>query len=312
MAVAYLELRDLATDLNIGTPAMTPLEFTHAVMPDDDHLELAWLVTRALWGDLQRDCQEADVAAAVEVSQSLRRRLKGAQPPFNRVLGAVSRASLRRPASDEVPNAWWSRPRLSFHLARLRPATATAMALMALVISGCAQGVPLQGGDRSGMPAKVVPTSIDGYRFVREKAAEKAFDQAGRNALVERGQVYTVHDVDDNVLASVEVAPFKRALLDDGRQRELKDSLLSSLGTTSAELKRIGDVVYRRQALADRTNLLYLPSDMTYLVLLTARPTFDAAETLLGKVVNYQRGVSDLDRRVPVAELPNPLRGVDP
>jgi hypothetical protein len=181
--------------------------------------------------------------------------------------------------------------------------------LLALtMLTGCARAVPLQTGDRSGLPARIVPASVNGLTFVREKKAERAYVQAGRNALVEPGEVYTVHD-GPNVQASVQIAPFKRGLLDAGRQRELKGSVLSSLGVGSLQLKRIGNVTYRLQSLGDRKVLIYLPSDVTYMLLVIARPSFDGAEKLLGDLVAYQRGETTTSNVV--AELPDPLRGID-
>ena len=60
------------------------------VIVSERRTELAWLVTRALWGDLQRDLRDEDVVFAEEAAASLRRRLRGAQPMYNRVLAAVN------------------------------------------------------------------------------------------------------------------------------------------------------------------------------------------------------------------------------
>jgi hypothetical protein len=120
IAVAYAELRDLAIDLDVGSPAATPLEFLDATVEDEEHAELAWLVTRGLWGDLARDLRDDDAAAAEALSGSLRRRLSGAQAAPARLAGAVSRASLRSPFDPGLPNPW-PRPR------RLRPAVPGAL-----------------------------------------------------------------------------------------------------------------------------------------------------------------------------------------
>lgn len=106
IAVAYAGFRDAATDLNAGSPFDTPLEFLDRVEPDDEHAELAWLTTRALWGDLARDLREDDAAAAEALGRSVRRRLARAQTPVTRILAFGSRASLRQPYDSSLPNPW--------------------------------------------------------------------------------------------------------------------------------------------------------------------------------------------------------------
>ena len=104
IAVEYAELRDHAHDLNIGDPLDTPLEYLHRVVEDAEHQELAWLVSRALYGDLAQLVTDRDASAAEELSASLRRRMFRAQPFQARVLAVLSKASLRQPYTDEVPN----------------------------------------------------------------------------------------------------------------------------------------------------------------------------------------------------------------
>ena len=106
IAVEYAELRDLATDLHAGNIDDTPLEFTQRLAPDEEHEELAWLVTRGLWGDLQRDLQPEDATAAREMGDSLRRRLSRGQTLTTRLLALASRASLREPHDASMPNLW--------------------------------------------------------------------------------------------------------------------------------------------------------------------------------------------------------------
>jgi hypothetical protein len=102
VAAAYAELRDLATDLGIGDAGATPFAFLERVVPDEEHTELAWLVTRALWGDLARGLTDDDVYAAEEMSRSLRRRLFEAQPVAIRVISIVSRLSIKHPFAPEL------------------------------------------------------------------------------------------------------------------------------------------------------------------------------------------------------------------
>jgi transglutaminase-like putative cysteine protease len=105
IAVEYTEFRDLATDLNVGDGLETALEFIHRIDDDDEHRQLAWLVTRVLYGDLDSSATATDVQAATEMSRSLRRRLVRAQPLQSRILAIISRASLKQPYSMEMPGA---------------------------------------------------------------------------------------------------------------------------------------------------------------------------------------------------------------
>jgi hypothetical protein len=114
IAVEYCEFRDLATDLGIGDPYATPIEYLDYVVEDDEHQELAWLVTKALYGELHGTCVEADAAAAGELVASLAHRLTAAQPFQTRVLAALTRLSLERPFSTEVPNVRSRRLTLRF------------------------------------------------------------------------------------------------------------------------------------------------------------------------------------------------------
>jgi len=104
IAVEYCELRDLTTDLGIGDPYATPIEYLDHVVEDDEHQELAWLVTDALYGELQERCTESDVTAARELAASLRQRLLKAQPLQSRALAMLTKLSLEQPYSTEVPS----------------------------------------------------------------------------------------------------------------------------------------------------------------------------------------------------------------
>ena len=102
IALSYAEWRDHATDFGFDHPTDTPLMFLDRFIPDDEHTEFAWLVTRALWGDLQPDLTEETATAAEELSRSLRRRLSQTQPFTVRAVSRVSRLSLRRPYAPET------------------------------------------------------------------------------------------------------------------------------------------------------------------------------------------------------------------
>lgn len=102
IALAYSEWRDFATDFGYDFGTDTPLMFLDRFVDDDEHTELAWLTTRALWGDLQRVLSVEHAAVAEELSRSLRRRLAQAQPITVRVVAALSRLSLRHPYAPET------------------------------------------------------------------------------------------------------------------------------------------------------------------------------------------------------------------
>jgi hypothetical protein len=101
VALAYAEWRDYATDLGYAHPTDTPLMYLDRFLPDEEHTELAWLVTRGLWGDLQGALTDEHAAAAVELSRSLRRRLAATQPGTLRAVAVISRLSLKNPFSPE-------------------------------------------------------------------------------------------------------------------------------------------------------------------------------------------------------------------
>lgn len=102
IALAYSEWRDLATDFGFRHGTDTPLMFLSRFAADEEHTELAWLTTRALWGDLQHDLTPETAASAEELSRALRRRLAQAQPATLRLVALVSRLSLRHPYAPET------------------------------------------------------------------------------------------------------------------------------------------------------------------------------------------------------------------
>ncbi|MEX2537784.1 MAG: transglutaminase domain-containing protein [Actinomycetota bacterium] len=97
VALAYAEFRDLATDFGYRHHSDTPLMFLDRVVPDEEHSQLAWLVTRTLWGDLREDVSEEDALAAEELSRALRKRMSQAHSWTLRAISAASRLSLRHP-----------------------------------------------------------------------------------------------------------------------------------------------------------------------------------------------------------------------
>jgi len=102
IALTYAEWRDLGTDFGFRHDTDTPLQFLERFADDDEHTEFAWLVTRCLWGDLQRELGPDHATVAEELSRSLRRRLSSAQPATVRFVSAFSRLSLRHPYAPDT------------------------------------------------------------------------------------------------------------------------------------------------------------------------------------------------------------------
>jgi hypothetical protein len=97
VAQAYAEFRDLLTDFGYHHETDTPLMLLRRFPPDEEHKQLAWLVTRSLWGDLSWDDASEIAEDAEELSAAMRRRLREAHPITVRVVASVSRLSLRSP-----------------------------------------------------------------------------------------------------------------------------------------------------------------------------------------------------------------------
>lgn len=328
VAVAYTELRDVAWDLNIGHPSQTPLEFLGELTPDDEHRELAWLVTRALWGDLARDIGPEDADTAESMAGSVLRRLRAAEATSGRILAAASRSSLREPYSDELPNMWpgWSlRGALGRTGRRLRRAVSTGrigrliprragagttlLVLVALSASGCAEPVDLRSvSSASALPEPAVPDEIDGVRFVREGSAEVPFEEAGEEALVDRGHVYSVHR-EDAIEASLQLAQFKPGLHD--RQDDVRDGILQSLGGGQFEPTRLGGQQVSVLETAEQRLFLWFSPDGSHYQLMVARRAFEDAGQLFGAVLSFQRGddVGGIDQDERIADL-DPRRGI--
>lgn len=102
IALAYAEWRDMVTDYGYTYASDPPLMFLARFSPDGAHEELAWLVTRTLWGDLQRAVGVDDAVAAEELSASLRQRLARAHPFTLRAVATLSRLSIRNPYAPKL------------------------------------------------------------------------------------------------------------------------------------------------------------------------------------------------------------------
>lgn len=334
IAVAYAQLRDTAWDLNIGQPSDTPLEFVDRLDHDAEHEELAWLVTRAVWGDLSRDLGDADVREAVDMSRSLERRVIGAQTVVSRLLGAASRASLRDPWSDELPNAWWElrlATRLRRHVAastagirrlvrwvgrrldprrlrRSRVAASPTLLVLVLLGAGCAQPLDLTAAaDPAVLPSPAVPDAIGDITFEREPTAEVPFEEGGPDALVTAGQVYSVRR-DGAIEASLQLAAFRPGLRQ--REEDVREGILRSLGGGRFEPNRVGGERIQSVTSVEQRLLLWFSPDGRYYQLMVARRSFTDADRLFAAVLAAQRGevVDDLDAIIDVVET-DPRRG---
>lgn len=102
IALAYAEWRDTCTDFGYRFDSDTPLMFLDRVVEDDEHIELAWLVTRTLWGDLSDRATADDATAAEELSRALRKRVGQGHPATLRLIAALSRLSLRYPYAPDL------------------------------------------------------------------------------------------------------------------------------------------------------------------------------------------------------------------
>jgi hypothetical protein len=92
----------MGTDYGYRHDTDTPLMYLDRFLEDPEHTELAWLVTRGLWGDLQHSLTPEMATMAEELSRALRRRLAQAHPAPVRAIGVVSRLSLRHPYAPEL------------------------------------------------------------------------------------------------------------------------------------------------------------------------------------------------------------------
>ena len=299
IAAAYAELRDSVTDLGVAPPALSPLELVARVAPDDEHRELAWLVTRALWGDLTRDLRAQDVEAAQTSSRSVSRRMRAAQPGLTRLAAFTSRASLRNPWTTELPTLWRPRPRLR----RLVPAAVAVV----LIGTGGAVTASLRSDPEvrqaRALPTQVAPASLGNVRFVRERRAEKAF---GNGTLAPQGQVFSIRQ-GDLVQGSLQVAALDPAL--DVRDPKVRDQVLSGLGSGRFTATRIGTERVFRLSSAEQVLLLSFARDGRGYTLLSARTAFTGAEPVFAAVLAFGRGEGPARLGVPDVPVPDPRRG---
>jgi transglutaminase-like putative cysteine protease len=292
IAVAYAELRDLATDLHAAGRWDTPLEFLDRVDADAEHEELAWLVTRALWGDLQRDLLDADVAAAAKLSGSVRRRLAGAQPVVQRLLAAASRASLREPYDAGLPNLW-RRPRLLPAPAGPRRtglrATLAAATAAVFLLTSC--GAPAMADSEripappASFPARILPPGLNGLAVQEETNAEVAYRKAGSKALVSDGRIFSLHrgGIVKGVL-QVEVFKPENSTLDI----KLRRGVRLNIGNSHFKNYRVKGMWVGGQDLPDETIFVWFLKELDVFEVLTLRSDVQDQRRLVSDVLTYQ------------------------
>jgi len=279
IAVAYAELRDRAIDFNRGHPTLTPLEFLEVTVPDDDHLELAWLVTRGLWGDLRRDLRESDAERAEELGRSVTRRFTTGAPFASRVVAFASRASLRAPYADDVPNLW-GRPRLR----RSRRGTAAAAAAALLITGGCGVAVNLSTkGPVTPLPA--VPTMVGDYVLHLDPTFGIPAPLA-KAALVDSLSLYEIHQT-GLTIGTLQVAGLKPTLR--SRNVSVQQGILASAGGQFSVEQVGGQILFATQVNAVRVLIHFSADGRTY-ELLAASPQFAQPDTMFAQLLATQEG----------------------
>lgn len=316
--VAYAEFRDDAFDLNVGYPALTPIEFLSRIEEDKEHRELSWLVSRCIWGDLARDLRVEDAEIAEDLSRSVSRRLQAGHLGISRLLAYASRNSLRDPFTDEIPNLWWQglslRSRVGRQIGRVRSkvrrltrraAAVIGTILLVLLVPGCVRDLDLRSKVSAGLPPRLAPETLREFSFTREKSTEQAYSQAGPESLIGSVRVFTVRR-DEEVVGALHVAAFKRAVVK--RQREARAGVLNGLGGGQFELRRIGEERIYVQRLPELHMFLWFPTRGAYYELLVTRRDFESAGELFNEILAFQRGEGLPDVVVPEFD---PRRGFD-
>ena len=308
---AYAEFRDRAYDLNVGDQRAAPLEFLGHVTPDLEHEELAWLVTRALWGDLRRDLKADDAEAAEEMALSVARRLAGAQTAVNRVLAGIARASLRSPYTYDIPNLWFgseaaepapvSAPRPT-RVARLRHALVSPRLAFGVITLAVVVGVVAlapTGGSASAelplvLPDPLVPETAAGFAISREDGLEENYAKPGDDALVTDGRVFTVRQ-GTVVAGSLQVAVLRADI--DGRDRDVQRGLERVIQTGEFRTHRFGTFRVRKLEQAEQTIYVYFPPTANVMEVFVLRADTEGADELVREVISHQ------------LDLPSPRRG---
>lgn len=317
IAVAYAELRDRAIDFNIGHPTLTPVEFLDVLEPDDDHDQLAWAVSRGLWGDLRRDVREEDVETIEQWARSLYRRFNAGQPYLMRTLAFGSRVSLRDPWSREMPNLYYRRGPLELlraglrtlgriRLRRMAPALARASMILVAVstLTGCVQQIDLSTKAGLSAPLPSVPATLGDFTFERTHLGDKQFAQYRDIALISDYQLFAVRRAGVAV-GTLQTSAFKAGL--KSRNRHVREGVLTSLGGQPQISKVGGEVFYTLTVNELRLLVWFAPDGQTY-QLLAATKDLDNPIDLFARLVAAERGRSDTEVTVEQGAPPTDAR----
>lgn len=315
VGVAYAELRDASTDLNLGGARRTPLEFAASIEPDDELVELTWLCTRALWGDLRRDLRPADAETAEALARSVTRRLRRAQSATTRILAVSSRASLREPYTYEIPNLWRTRraaaagsrqPRRQL-FRRVVPVGA-AVAVMAMVLVACGTRQSPHRAARPAIPERLVPEKVGDFAIQRESSAEKRLANASTASLLADGRVFTVRRP-GAVLGYLQIGAFKSGFGAD--RTEVRRGILDKLASGRFQPVRRGEERIYVTRLRDQTYQVWFPPGGRLLELFVARRSFADAESVFSAIRAFQRSGVVTSNLRPGPTPPDPRRGED-
>jgi hypothetical protein len=300
LIVAYAEIRDRAIDFNIGHPTLTPLEFLDVLEPDDEHRQLAWVVTRGLWGDLKRDLRPEYVEAAQTMARSLYRRLVSGQPFLTRVVAFGSRVSLRDPWDPSLPNPYWKRSLVEVVLGwitrvarALRPRmipllsrSSVLLLVCALLSSGCVQQLDLSNSPKGVAPLPSVPPKVGDYTIERTPVGDAQFKRYHDIALIQRYGFYVVRQ-DKVAVATLQTASFKAGLR--SQNREVREKVLLSLGGGPKASKVGGELFYSSQV-NDLRLVVWFPRDGQTYQLLSATKDLPNPTDLFARLVAVEQG----------------------
>jgi hypothetical protein len=298
VAVAYCELRDRLLDLALPARGATPLELAELVDEDEEHAELAWLVTRGLWGDLRHELTSDDAQTAKQLAASVADRIAKAQPETARLLAAVSRASLRQPYSPEVPNVWWQprvpRPNLRVVLRRIRPAHATPVVvlLIALFTGGCAGPQTAHASAPVPFPTRIAPATVAGLTVHEETTAEQQYvaHAHDRNVIVGYGKVLSFSR-GGLIQAALQVGQFKSGYTSADRQVVKAITASLSADATVQRLRPEGTHVLFASTQGSQRVYLWFPTTQSMaLLVVRAEITQGAAEALARGLIDYGDG----------------------
>ncbi len=310
IGVLYAEFRDRCHDLTIGDPAAHPAEFLECLDSDPEHQEFAWLVERAIWGDLRRDLRTEDVEAAYRLAASLQRRLSRGQPFLSRMLAAVARTSLKEPALR-------------------RTSLAGALGAASALLISCGQ--PAAAAPRP-LSTSLVPPQIAELHFDRSAKAEAAFKQKKDGKLVTAGLVYLVEH-DDIIEGSVQISLFSPEVQtgdmvdnqtdfcvqnpDSCPGHEVFKGIQRSLGGGRFDrIYRDSERAYVMQLPAQRIYIWFPPrTDTVVMLILRKQFTAAASDGVFQGLVDYQHGLTPSPVPIPppvfATENPNPGSNID-